>query len=258
MPFSTDNSWPVGLLKIFEICREVNRPLENHYYGPYDKLINYCFGDSFTFFVAPQRPPDNASKEVIDFIVFLIVFDALRRPVLIAEVKDDSWASNPGLRLEADEQIRRRNNIMLSDCPLGCVTGTVTRPGNVTGFSRVRVRVAEFVPQQNPYPQPRVGGFEHRRIFRFCKHPFAYAALQIVSKHSNLHFHGSTFDLVQICAFRPLMCTTSLQSFVSLRNRLVSIRISSRTHITSLTTPPAKFRRIQTRFADASSSLPAI
>jgi len=64
MPFSTDNSWPAGLLKIFEICREVNRPLENRYYGPYDKLINYCFGDSFTFFVAPQHPLDNATKEV--------------------------------------------------------------------------------------------------------------------------------------------------------------------------------------------------
>jgi len=102
MPFSTDNSWPAGLLKIFEICREVNRPLENRYYGPYDKLINYCFGDSFTFFVAPQHPPDNATKEAIDFIVFLIVFDALRRPVLIAEVKDDSRASNPGLRLLGD------------------------------------------------------------------------------------------------------------------------------------------------------------
>jgi hypothetical protein len=118
MPFSTDNSWPAGLLNIFEICRKVNSPLENRYYGPYDKLINYCFGDSFTFFVAPQHPPDNATKESIDFIVFLVVFDTLRRPVLIAEVKDDSWASNPGLRLEADEQLRRRYNIMLSDCPL--------------------------------------------------------------------------------------------------------------------------------------------
>src|SRR6266545_5133675 len=45
MPFSTDNSWPAGLLNIFEICRKVNSPLENRYYGPYDKLINYCFGD---------------------------------------------------------------------------------------------------------------------------------------------------------------------------------------------------------------------
>jgi len=92
MPFSTDNSWPAGLLKIFEICWEMNRPLENCYYGPYDKLINYCFGDSFTFFVAPQHPLNNATKEAIDFIIFLIVFDALRRPVLIAKVKDDSWA----------------------------------------------------------------------------------------------------------------------------------------------------------------------
>ena len=117
MPFSTDNSWPAGLLKIFEICGEVNRPLESRYYGPYGKLISYCFGDSFTFFVAPQHPPDNSRREAIDF-VFLIAFDALRRPVLIAEVKDDSWAGNPGLQLEEDEQLRRRYHIMLSDCPL--------------------------------------------------------------------------------------------------------------------------------------------
>src|SRR5258708_1336836 len=115
MPFSTDKSWPAGLLKIFKNCQEVNRPLENCYYGPYDKLINYCFGDSFTFFIVPQHHLDNITKDIIDFIVFLVVFDTLCRPVLIVEVKDDRWASNPGLRLEADEQLRRRYNVMLSE-----------------------------------------------------------------------------------------------------------------------------------------------
>jgi hypothetical protein len=55
MPFSTDTacSWPPGLRTIFDICRQQREPLENRYYGPYDKLLNYCFGDSFQYFVAP-------------------------------------------------------------------------------------------------------------------------------------------------------------------------------------------------------------
>jgi hypothetical protein len=48
-------------------------------------------------------------------MVFLIIFDTLRRPVLSAKVKDDSRASNPGLLLEENEQLRRRYNIILSD-----------------------------------------------------------------------------------------------------------------------------------------------
>ena len=44
MPFPTDNSWPAGLLRIFEIRHDKNKPLENRCYGPYDKL-NHCFGD---------------------------------------------------------------------------------------------------------------------------------------------------------------------------------------------------------------------
>ena len=44
----------------------------------------------------------------------------------IAEVKDDSWASGLGLRLEADEQLRRRY-IMLSDSPLPRLWGLSLR-----------------------------------------------------------------------------------------------------------------------------------
>ncbi|CAA7259279.1 unnamed protein product [Cyclocybe aegerita] len=119
MPLSAENSWPAGLLKIFEICRDKNKPLESRYYGPYDKLLNYCFGESFTFFAAPQKLPtsDNAARDALDF-TFLIVFDAGRRPVLIAQIKDNSWANNAGLRLEADEQLRRLYSTMLDTCPL--------------------------------------------------------------------------------------------------------------------------------------------
>ena len=42
MPFSTDTAWPQSLHTIFDICRQQREPsLENRYYGPYDKLLNY-------------------------------------------------------------------------------------------------------------------------------------------------------------------------------------------------------------------------
>ncbi|CAA7264496.1 unnamed protein product [Cyclocybe aegerita] len=120
MPFPTDAAWPAGLLKIFEICRHELQPLENRYYGPYNKLLTYCFNpDSFEFFIAPQSPPREFSpRDTVDFAVFLIVFDIQRRPVLIAEIKDDAWATRADLRFKADDQIRHRYDSMLDDCPL--------------------------------------------------------------------------------------------------------------------------------------------
>ena len=94
MPFSTDAIWPAGLLTIFEICRHQMQPLENRYFGPYNKLLAYCFNpDSFEYFVAPQNPQSAFTPhDNINFVVFLVIFDAHhRRPVLFAEIKDDSW-----------------------------------------------------------------------------------------------------------------------------------------------------------------------
>ena len=120
MPFPTDATWPAGLLTIFEICRRQLQPLENRYYGPYNKLLTYCFGpDSFEYFVAPQNPSSASSpRDTIDFVVFLVVFDAHRRPVLIAEIKDDSWVDRADLRFNADDQMRQRYDAMLADCPI--------------------------------------------------------------------------------------------------------------------------------------------
>ena len=119
MSFSTDTAWPQGLRTIFDICRQQREPLENRYYGPYDKLLNYCFGDSFQYFVAPQSPPSDLTlRDTVDFVVFLVVFNANRRPVLFAEIKDDGWAHRAGFRFNADDQIRRRYDMMLPNCPL--------------------------------------------------------------------------------------------------------------------------------------------
>ncbi|KAK0449377.1 hypothetical protein EV421DRAFT_1411445 [Armillaria borealis] len=120
MPFSTDTNWPQGLSKIFSICRQQNQPFEYRYYGPYDKLLNYCFEtDSFQFFVTPQHPPSELSaSDAVSFIVFIVVFNEQRQPVLLAEIKDDGWAGKPDFHLAADKLVRRRYDSMMPECPL--------------------------------------------------------------------------------------------------------------------------------------------
>ena len=88
MPFQTDDTWPAGLLTIFNHARAKRTSSENRYYGPYDKLLNYCFGDSFTFYLAPQNPP-----------------------------RDDSWAVKAELRYRTDVQMCDKYAVMLDDCP---------------------------------------------------------------------------------------------------------------------------------------------
>ena len=84
-----------------------------------DKLLNYCFGDSFQYFVAPQRPPSDLTlRDTVVFVVFLVVFDTKRHPALIAEIRDGAWAHKADLRYSADDQIRRRYDVILGDFPL--------------------------------------------------------------------------------------------------------------------------------------------
>lgn len=116
MPFQSDDTWPAGLITIFNHARAKRTTFEHRYYGPYDKLLKYCFGESFTFYVAPQNPPRDDSCDAID--VFLVVFDSNDRPVLIAEVKDDSWIDKAELRYRADDQMRSRYALLLDECPL--------------------------------------------------------------------------------------------------------------------------------------------
>ena len=73
MPFQTDDACPAGLLAIFEPGRAKHSTFGNRYYGPYDKLLKYCIGSDFTFYVAPQNPPTNDSRDTVDFIVFLVL-----------------------------------------------------------------------------------------------------------------------------------------------------------------------------------------
>lgn len=120
MPFLSDTSWPTGLLTIFDHGRAKRATFEHRYYGPYDKLLNYCFGDDdFTFYVAPQKSPprDDGRDGVSDLLVSLVVYStAYDKPVMIVEIKDDSWAEKAELRYRADKQMRDRYSLVLEDC----------------------------------------------------------------------------------------------------------------------------------------------
>ena len=83
LQFLADTTWSVGLLTIFEACGRENRLTENRYHGPYIKLPTSCFNpNSFKYFIAPQITPSDAG----DSIKSVVVFDACRRPVLIANI----------------------------------------------------------------------------------------------------------------------------------------------------------------------------
>ena len=154
MPFESDNAWPTGLLAIFEHARAMKTTFERRYYGPYDKLLNYCFGDSFQFYIAPQNSTRDDSRDAaIDFIVSFIVFHRSRKPVLMVEIKDDSWAQKAELRYRADKQMRERYALMLDECPLPrlwglSLLGTSMRVycGDTTSF--------EVDPPAIPRPEP--------------------------------------------------------------------------------------------------------
>jgi hypothetical protein len=120
MPFSTDVSWPQGLLDIFNVSRKKIALLESHYNGPYDRLFNYAVIEgSFTFFLSRQTVPDETSpRDTVDFVVFMVVLNQEHKPVLIAEVKDDGWADEPDSRRRADSQMRQRFDQMLPICAI--------------------------------------------------------------------------------------------------------------------------------------------
>ncbi|KAH7913344.1 hypothetical protein BJ138DRAFT_1059193 [Hygrophoropsis aurantiaca] len=153
MQFLTDYTWPVGLLTIFEHAHAKNTTFENRYFGPYDKLLNYCFGDSFTFYVAPQSPPRDDRQDAVDFMVFFVVFDNNDKPVMMVEVKDDDWAQKAELRHRADNLMRDRYALMLDECPTPRLWGL-----SLLGTS-VRVYCGDKItygvdPSAIPRPEP--------------------------------------------------------------------------------------------------------
>ncbi|KAF9018106.1 hypothetical protein BDZ89DRAFT_1021720 [Hymenopellis radicata] len=124
VPFELATTWPEILHTVFRIYRQPHEPLESRL-TPYSALLLYCQGppEAFEFVVAPPDPlPKSAPRDAVDFD-YLAVYNMLRRPVMIVQIKHDgdAWIDNynkAGLRAEADKQIRRRIDIMLGECPL--------------------------------------------------------------------------------------------------------------------------------------------
>ncbi|KAJ6457357.1 hypothetical protein C8R45DRAFT_567256 [Mycena sanguinolenta] len=123
MPLTTDTQWPERLLTIFTVSRRVSESPEDRYCGPYDKMLNYCFGDGFDFFVARQTLPAHVSRENLDFLVHVLVLDKNARPVFLFVVKDDSHLDTPSKRGVADAQMRSCYDEILYRCPLPTLHG---------------------------------------------------------------------------------------------------------------------------------------
>ncbi|KAI8989015.1 hypothetical protein BD414DRAFT_322776 [Trametes punicea] len=129
MPFESDNAWPTGLVMIFDHARARYATFESHYYGPYDKLLNYCFGTSFQF------------------------YDKNDKSVLIVDVKDDSWAQKAELRYRADKQMRDWYALMLDECPIPRLWG-LSLLGTFMGVYCGDTASYDVDPPAIPRPEP--------------------------------------------------------------------------------------------------------
>ena len=152
MSFTSDTEWPRKLTRVFEILKHkpTNTAQESRYYSGYNKMLTHCFRDSLDYTVAPQVPPPIAPRESLDFMVWLLVFDEDLKPVLLVEVKDDSWLSRPSTREGADAQMRARYEDILVECPLTKLYGI-----SFIG-TKMRVYSGDFAALElTPPPSPR-------------------------------------------------------------------------------------------------------
>ena len=105
MPFPTDATWPAGLQTISNTSRQGALPRENRYFGPYTELLTYCFSpDSFDFFIVPEPPPLYfCPNDTNDLVLYLVVYNGHRRPVLVVDIKDDRLVNAATARCRAGE-----------------------------------------------------------------------------------------------------------------------------------------------------------
>ena len=91
MTFENDTAWPEDLLALFTRQRTRMATLERRHCGPYDKLLNYCIGESFNFYVTPQKSSDDERRDTFKFdSISIVVYDRADKPVLLVEVSHES------------------------------------------------------------------------------------------------------------------------------------------------------------------------
>jgi len=153
MSFTSDTEWPRKLQRVFEILKErpANTAQESRYYPGYNKMLAHCFRDTLDYTIAPQAPPPTATREAVDFMVWLLVFDEDLKPVLLVEVKDDSWLSRPATRERADAQMRERYEDVLAECPLTKLYG-ISFIGTKMRVYAGDVATDEITPPRMPRP----------------------------------------------------------------------------------------------------------
>lgn len=153
MSFTSDIEWPWQLKRVFESLKQkpTNTAQESRYYSGYNKLLQHCFRDSLDYTIAPQAPPPTAPREAADFMVWLLVFDEDLKPVLLVEVKDDSWLSRPATRERADAQMRERYEDVLVDCPRTKLYG-ISFIGTKMRVYAGDVVTEEIIPPHTPRP----------------------------------------------------------------------------------------------------------
>ncbi|KAF9043566.1 hypothetical protein BDZ89DRAFT_980572 [Hymenopellis radicata] len=125
MSFENATMWPAELSAVFAAARkgfpfESNRFESSRYYAPYNKLLSWMF-PSWDFLVLPHAVTGTDAGDSVDYIALLVI--SRGKPVMLLEVKDDSYNAHPHDRRRADGQMRRLFNDMLERCPLPILYG---------------------------------------------------------------------------------------------------------------------------------------
>jgi hypothetical protein len=120
MPFSTDTNWPQDLPLFFDVCRKARDvPFETRYDSVHQDLIFYALDITSDFSFQISLPPTRDESSLRgSFSTFRVVKNLKQEPVLIMDMRDDTWADTPDKRQRADTLMRERYNQMLHQCPM--------------------------------------------------------------------------------------------------------------------------------------------
>lgn len=115
MPFPTDTTWPAYLPTVFNMfCQDVQL-LETCYLGPYTILLSYCFDPNSPDYLVALHPTPYGNTNTINY---LVVFNVHSHPMLIFDIKDDTWADTADLCFKADQHTHHGLDVMTATCPL--------------------------------------------------------------------------------------------------------------------------------------------